>query len=330
MELEISTNFTEFKIHNSGERCLWIIYLLIVLLSSLIGDSIILIASIKYNAIKLNKFLVTIMQHIAVCDILASLSYVLPTLISLIANEWILGEVIAYVHIYLDTASMVGSNILICALICSKLLLLEFPLHARKWTVTKAHVACSCIWLLAFSIPALRLCLDKGFIFDFIHYNINYNFISQHSKAKHIAITSVSVLSMDIPVVIVILTTCWTLVHLIRSRKAARRVGGDQRFQGIVTVVTTAIVFCISVLPYQIVALVVVYCSDLLQHHHGTKLRRFFESLTTFNIMINVFIYGLTVPSFKKFLSIKTITMLSWLRGCFSRNTRLGKTQDAE
>ena len=139
-----------------GERCIWITYLLIVLLSSLIGDSIILIATIKYNAIKLNKFLVTIMQHIAVCDILASVTYVLPTMISLIANKWILGDAIAYIHVYLDTAGLVSSNILICALICSKLLLLEFPLHARRWTLTKAHITCACIWILAFSAPAIR------------------------------------------------------------------------------------------------------------------------------------------------------------------------------
>ena len=307
----MKTSSDEYGIHNTGERVIWITYLLIVLLSSLIGDSIILIASIKYNAIKLNKFLVTVMQHIAVCDIFTSVTYVLPTMISLIANKWILGDVIAYIHVYLDTASMVGSNILICALICSKLLLLEFPLHARKWTVTKAHTICACIWFFAFSIPALRLSLDPGaLVFDYIEYNVNYGVISKYSKAVNIAIQTISVLAIDIPVAIVIITTCLTLVHLIRSRKVAQRIGGDQRWQGIVTVVAAGTVYCISSIPDRLTFLIfdVIGTPDILQHSY---LSRFCESVSTLNIVCNFFIYSLTVPSFKAFLKSKITDVIS-------------------
>ena len=80
------------KITNIGERCLLIIYLMVVLFSSLIGDTIILIASVRYNAIKLNKFIVAVMQHIAVWDLLQSISFILPTITSLLVDEWVFGD----------------------------------------------------------------------------------------------------------------------------------------------------------------------------------------------------------------------------------------------
>ena len=63
---------TKFGIKNDTERYLWAGWLAFVVVSSLLGDSLILIASIKYNAFNLHKMIVTFIQHIAVCDLLQS------------------------------------------------------------------------------------------------------------------------------------------------------------------------------------------------------------------------------------------------------------------
>ena len=41
-----------------------------VIFTSLSGDSIILLATIKYRAIKQHKVVIAVMQHMAVCDLL--------------------------------------------------------------------------------------------------------------------------------------------------------------------------------------------------------------------------------------------------------------------
>ena len=308
----ITTNdINEYGINVEG-RIFWIIYLLIVLLSSLIGDSIILIASIKYNAIKLNKFLVTIMQHIAVCDILTSLSFVLPTMISLIANRWVLGEVLAYIHLYLNVYSIQAGIYLTCVLTSSKLLLLRFAKRSSGWQAKHAHVVCGVIWVFALIWPALRLGYDRdGLLFSYVHYNINFGESTNYTKLDEILMTAFVYLVLYIPIIIVILTTCGILYYLRAARKAARASGGHVRWQGIVTVVTVAVFFIISFLPDSITALP----TTKIAPEDAPKFSRAFEMLNTLNIMPNFYIYLATIPSFREFVGTRVAVVWGGIRG---------------
>jgi hypothetical protein len=308
-----SSNFTDYGIHNTGERSVWIIFLLLVLLSSLIGDSIILISSIRYNAIKLYEFLVVVIQHIAACDILSSISYVFPTMVSLIANKWVLGDFVARAQYFLDLYSVSGSNIFICALTCSKLMMLQYPLKIGLWTTRKGHIVCSAIWLISLIILIVRSVLlgsnGSGPIFNYKSYSINfYGSPSEYSWREKLILNGMNVVIRDIPVVLTIIATCFTAVHLFRSRKAAARSGGRQRWQGLVTVVATATVYCLSIIPYRVT---VTYM--FLKPVHGKKVPwrisifRFTESLKTLNIMSNFIIYSITIPSFWQFLKSRIL-----------------------
>ena len=316
-----STNYTEYGIHSTGERCLWVTWLMIVLLSSLIGDSIILIASVKYNAIKLNKFLVVIMQHIAVCDILAAITYVLPTIISLIANKWVLGDALAYAQVYFHSSAFSGSNILICVLSCSKLLLLKFPLQIRtSHVLTKkcAHVTCGSVWLLSFILPGVRWAFDEnGLVFSFIEYNINYGLpAEQISKANLVIMYTIYAVTVFIPTFIVVLTTFGLVTFLLKSRRVAKRTGTDQRWQGIVTVVATAVVYCVSIIPGAVTL--------FLKAPNNAILRdRIFETLVTLNVMCNFYIYILTVPSFRNFIRLKAFQISRRLARCIGFSSGL-------
>ncbi|KAL5247619.1 hypothetical protein ACHWQZ_G019486 [Mnemiopsis leidyi] len=293
-----SNDINEYGINVEG-RIFWITYLVIVLLSSLIGDSIILLATIKYNAIKLNKFLVTIMQHIAVCDILTSLSFVLPTLISLIANRWILGEVLAYIHIFLNVFSIQAGIYLTCVLTSSKLLILRFTKSSSSWHAKHAHVVCCVIWGCALIWPALRLGFDQyGLLFSYVHYNINFGIYTEYTDFDK-ALNEVFVYAvLYIPLLIVILTTCGILYYLRAARKAARASGGHVRWQGIVTVVTVAVFLLISFLPDSITALPLTKIAP----EDTPKFSRAFEMLNTFNVVTNFYIYLFTIPSFRDFV----------------------------
>ena len=56
------TNDTEEIILNDGLRHAWASYLIFIVVSSFIGDSTILIASIRYKAFKLHKLIVVVIQ----------------------------------------------------------------------------------------------------------------------------------------------------------------------------------------------------------------------------------------------------------------------------
>ena len=85
---------------SEAERYIWAVYFLFGLLSSLIGDTLILIASFQKEALKINRLIVVVMQHIAVSDLLTAISFALPKFISLLSNTRIFGETMCKVGHY--------------------------------------------------------------------------------------------------------------------------------------------------------------------------------------------------------------------------------------
>ena len=93
--MSVPNEYDEFRIPSPWKRYI-ATYQLFVVLSSLIGDTLILLASRNKDSFRLNKVLVTIMQHIAVCDISVSITHILPGAISLKADAWVLGDALCY------------------------------------------------------------------------------------------------------------------------------------------------------------------------------------------------------------------------------------------
>ena len=76
------SDYNKFGIKNDLERCLYAGWFLFVVICTLLGDSIILAASIKYKAFNLHKIVLVFIQYIAVCDLINALLCLLPTAIS--------------------------------------------------------------------------------------------------------------------------------------------------------------------------------------------------------------------------------------------------------
>ena len=85
-----ATAFDESKLirhKNERVRYLWAGSLVLVLLLSTIGETIILIAPIKYRAFKLYKVIYVIIQRIALCDLLMTIKELLVQPVSVIAGD---------------------------------------------------------------------------------------------------------------------------------------------------------------------------------------------------------------------------------------------------
>ena len=122
------SNRTEFGMKNDTERYLWAGWLAFVVVSSLLGDSLILVASIKYKTFNLHKMIVTFIQHIAVCDLLHSVGCVAPAALSAIYNTGSPYRLIDYVRLLIGWSTLGTSSLFISALTLGKLLLLKYPL----------------------------------------------------------------------------------------------------------------------------------------------------------------------------------------------------------
>ena len=300
----------ELAIHSETERGIWVTWTVIVVLSSLLGDSLILIGTIKYKAIKLNKIIVAVMQHMAVCDILQTVLRVLPTTLALITDDWFLGEVLCHIHHNMGHVCNGVTLFLTCSLTTVKYLIVRYPFRARVWTARLGHKVCVAVWLLQLCLVAPTTVVDVligGTVyFNYWTYTCAYDISNYPTGSKWYASSGYIVFTF-IPVVIMIVTS--TLLLMAAKRSAARQ-GHGLQMSGVITVLLTVMVLIISNVP-TIVALLITFIEpgfDVGGTTWGVA-----ASIQYVNIMANFFIYALTVRSFKEFLKVKTLSLLSSL-----------------
>jgi hypothetical protein len=102
----------------------------ISLLLCLIGNGFALYASMRHNAVKLDKMSTHLVHSICVIDICQGLFQLLPKLISAIAgNRWILGKALAVVVIDTKLALFFTNLVLICAMSINKVTRCLYPLR---------------------------------------------------------------------------------------------------------------------------------------------------------------------------------------------------------
>ena len=294
------SNRTLFGIQNDAVRYTWAAYNLFILMSSLIGDSIIIIASIKYNAIKLHKIIVVIIRHIAVCDLTVSLVTVFPRSVSLLANDWVFGNTLKYFAAYGIYYFNAVSLLLICAMTTSKLIIMKYPFEARFLSEQTGQLICASLWVVSLCIILIPVIIDRhDIIFDHRTYDCRIRFSADiYRWLKPVVIGLFTLL----PNILVIVTT----IHLlIIAQGFARRGKESLKWQGVITTILVAAVYCISILPYTIYSFIGYSRAAFADDPHSffrTHYNRIVKSFIFLNIISNFYIYSMTVASFREFL----------------------------
>ena len=287
----------KYRIQDDSERWLWFTFLTIIFLTSLLGDSIILLASVKRNAFKLNRLIVVIIQHIAVGDLLRSISFVFPTALSLATDGWDFGRELGYLTFFLNFFSYEISNIFLSVLTSTKLLLLIYPIRSRAWTKNGAHVVCGCVWTFAFGCAVMLIAGHDTILFNYISYMV---FLVQTYKI--IPITYIIVATF-LPTFLVIISTLPTLHFLFKASRISHRVGGQRKWQGMVTVTVTAAIHCLLTIPNMVVVLVQQLGG--IEEDQLARWQRVARFITALNVTCNFNIYCLTITSFREFVLSK-------------------------
>jgi hypothetical protein len=280
-----------------------------VFFASLIGDNIILIGTIKYKAIRQNKSVIAVIQHMAVCDLLQTVFIVFPETLALITDRWILGELLCHGDANIGITCGGVNLFLTCCLSSLKLIILKQPLRARTWAKKLGHKICAAMWLLALGLHTPKLVVNMSYIletlyFSYKEYICTYDFYSP-SIPKWFPMYGV-IISLIGSILMYTTLIVTSILILVTARRAASRQRESVKWEGITTVVLTVVVLLVSYLPYT-VSLV----SSVFGVKYSSNLWRTFSRLTYLNIMANFFIYSLTVPSFREFLKLKMFAILS-------------------
>ena len=89
----INTNHTVDDVFATGEGKVLALFDLFMLVFGILGNSIVLYGSRKYQAINIDKISIMLIEHLATAEILILVLHNLPIFLSLIFKEWILGEI---------------------------------------------------------------------------------------------------------------------------------------------------------------------------------------------------------------------------------------------
>ena len=238
------SDFNHFSIKNNVERCAYIGWNIFVIICSILGDTTILVASIKYKAFRLNKIVVVLIEHVAACDLLQVVGNILPATISAIRNRGGCSKILCYVDFFLTYYLNTTSSSFIAAMTLGKLLLLNHPLRAGIWSKRHARKVCAGIWLISLYVPLLHILVDKDDVtFDYRVYYSTYLYTKSIWKTL-LPITAL--LALFLPNVTIIVST---VLILKIAKITVRRTQKNLRWQGITTVVLTATVYTLSILP---------------------------------------------------------------------------------
>ena len=293
------TNKTRYGIKSDVVKYTWEVYLIFVAISSLIGDTTILVASIKYKAIKLQKIIVVIIQHIAVCDLMVVLTDVLPSIISIFADDWVFGNFACNVLPYVKLSFLLTGLFLICAMTISKMLQIKYPFSFVRISAKRVHAACLACWTLAAMFPILFKVISDGITY-FSYRTYQCNFVDSLQRFYFFKPILAIVLLFS-PSCLVIASTTYILVKAIKS---ARRVRGDLKWQGTLATLLTAVFYILSAAPEVIYRLLeYIYRSE--ENRNAFVFIHFYRIAVTFpliNTISNFYIYCLTITSFREFV----------------------------
>ena len=294
------SNRTLFELETDAERHILAVWCFIALIINFTCNTIILLAATWYRAINLDRISVVLIQSIAISDILMGLVTIHPTMVSLIANKWLYGDVLCYLNHFLKVPIFISALHLICAMHISKLLSLVYPLRARTWTKKAGFRVVCVVLVLSCVIPVTQLALDRYSVtFDYRLYRCHFVFRGLFWKwLRPFLIGSLMVL----PNVVVLCTTVALLVFVKVSTKR-------MNLQGAFTALYVGLVYILACSP-------VALNQSLITNFYPAMSKKVFTFffvhysryaffVTFFNSFSNFFVYLVSVKSFQNFMMNK-------------------------
>ena len=308
------SNKTLYGTDTKELRSIWAGWLIVFLFPSILGNITILLASLKYRAIKLHRVVVMFIEHIAMLDFILALTCLIPKVVSLLVNRWVFGEALCYAVVFITYYGHCTNLMYICTFTTCKWLILTFPLRSKFWFRKQYHTpVCFAIWVLAATFPIAFLIIDKSDIsFDYRTYLCAYRYTS---KKWDLWIIILSVILGFLPMTILLTVTTLLTRYLIRAKKSAERTSGSFRWQGLITVLLTAALYMISYLPFASYVVVATLMkqkrADVTTTPGYILYYRISKETMWCSSTYNIFIYAFTVKSFRDFLRGKVTERLS-------------------
>ena len=304
LDYENQPNYLQYKIDNPTERQILIGYRILLSVSTLIGDMLILVGSLRYNAIKLHKIIVIFVQHFAVADIMVTIFSIIPGAVSLYANKWVFEKWTCYLIYFFNDCLAAVQCLITGTIAMSKLLIVKYPLRAISFSTNSAKIAVMCIWITGSIFPITALAQDRnGANFSYIVYVCDYTFNQNNwsSTAQGIYVSTIGIVTLTS----ILGTVISSVMLLVLAKRSTDRRNEGLQWQGVFPILLTAAAHFLLAIP-----LAVNYISRAFTQTN-LYFYRYAWWISQLGCMVNFSILGLTPPSFREFLKFQVFKKLA-------------------
>ena len=138
-------------------------YTLLITVLGLLGNTLVVYSSVRYNAIQLDKVSVLFVQNLAVADLIYIFCNVLPSAITYLTRRYVLGSSYCFINAVLTFIPGSVNTLTILALTAYRLLIVLYPYRAISRA--RARVLVGLTWLLALFPVVVALAYKSNSVF---------------------------------------------------------------------------------------------------------------------------------------------------------------------
>lgn len=279
------------------------VYNTLVTLLGILGNTLVIYSSLRYNSIKLDQVSLLFVQNLALADLLYIFCNILPTTITLITRSYVLGQVYCFISAQISFIPGSVNTLTILALTAYRLRLVYWPLSSFLSTRAAKFIILA-VWVLATIAMDVSLGFNSKSVFVQTSAKC-FSTIYQNEAASTIFTFTIGIIVF---VPIIGITVINTILCVIAYR-ASRHDPSDMPRSGTKALTTVCLLsgfFIVSWAPYMVY---VVWKS------RSTELPLAMELLALQAIQINTFVnpilYTFTNKRFGKYV-VSVIRGMVW------------------
>ena len=220
-------------------------FCLVVAVMGLIGNSLVVYSSLRYNAIQLDRISILLVRNLAVADILYTLVTVIPLTITYCVRRYVLGDIYCFISAHLAFVPGSVNSLTVLAITGYRLRVVLLPL--RGVSRSSAHLVILLIW--AFSTAGSAVSLGYQSKFVFAPNNARCLSTIYVNQAAAPLFGAVFILQTVVPIVLI--TAFNIAILFVASRQKRRhRPNAAANMKGYLTVVFLSGLFICSLTPF--------------------------------------------------------------------------------
>ena len=217
-----------------------------VVITGLLGNSMVLYSSIRYNAVLLDRISVMLVRNLALADILYCLCTVFPLTVSYFSGHYILGDVYCFIMAHLSFIPGTLNNLTVLAITSHRLRVICSPL--RGISLNAAYCLVAGIWVLSTGGTVISLAYHSQAVFVPSAARCLSTVYTNPAAASTFG--AIFILFVVLPMVLIII---FNLIMLYLAYKASKNHSqGSRSFKGLATVFVLSGLFALSMTPFTI------------------------------------------------------------------------------